>query len=356
MAGRPRGSTSKRINTTKKEEVVNENGQLCGACNKKLNKNNAYKSYNPIHVSGLLPYCKNCIKKLSTNKDGTVNVTAFKKVLRTLDRPFIQSIFDSSLNDEKETIGIYMKNIGMYQYRDLTWDNSTVENTTAKIEDARLSVNLSRNSFVVTDEIIDKWGYGYTPEMYEAFERKYRKLVDNYTEKTALHTENLLTYIRFRVQEEFCTAKGDSTSAKNWASMAKEAAQSAKLNVSQLTASDLSGGIDTISQLFESVEEYASLIPILPKLLEQPYDDADVIIWALINYQRRLNDLPRVKYRDIYNFYDEMMEEIFKAKGYTDEQIEEEKKKRNNVFRDLGEVYKEPLYESDDFVGGEDVE
>jgi hypothetical protein len=46
-----------------------------------------------------------------------------------------------------------------------------------------------------------------------------------------------------------------------------------------------------------------------------------------------------------------MLEEYYKQKGYSIDQIEEEKNKRNNVFRDLGEVYIEPLYENpDEFI------
>jgi hypothetical protein len=53
-----------------------------------------------------------------------------------------------------------------------------------------------------------------------------------------------------------------------------------------------------------------------------------------------------------------MLEEFYKQKGYSQDQIVEEKKKRNNVFRDLGEVYIEPLYENpDEFIeDGEDID
>ncbi len=178
--------------------------------------------------------------------------------------------------------------------------------------------------------------------------KKWNKLIDNYGEKTALHTENLITYIRFRVKEEMATAEGDVKSAKDWGALATQAAKDAKLNVSQLSKSDISGGVDVVCQIFEALETEIGVIPLLPKLIEQPYDDADLIIWANINYNRRLEDKPMVQYRDIWDFYDEMLEEYFKQQGYDDNKKKEFKEKRNNVFRDLQQVYKEPLYEEDE--------
>jgi hypothetical protein len=55
-----------------------------------------------------------------------------------------------------------------------------------------------------------------------------------------------------------------------------------------------------------------------------------------------------VAYEEIYNFYDEMLDEYFTTQGLTKDEVEDFKEKRNNVFRDLGEIYKEPLYENGD--------
>lgn len=163
-----------------------------------------------------------------------------------------------------------------------------------------------------------------------------------------MHTEGLFTYIRFRVKEEMATAKGLVKEAKEWASLASKAAIDAKINVSQLSKSDISGGVDVLSQLFEAVETELGIIPLLPKVTAQPYDDADLIIWAIINYYRRLEDKPNVLYKDIYAFYDDMLKEHFDSKGFDQEQIEQYLVQRNNVFRDLENVYIEPLYETGD--------
>lgn len=124
-----------------------------------------------------------------------------------------------------------------------------------------------------------------------------------------MHTEALLTYIRYRVKEEIATARDDMKSAKEWGQLAQKAAQDAKINPSQLSKSDLSDGLDTFGQLVRSVEQAVDIIPILPVFKERPQDKVDFTIWCYINYIRDLKGLPLAEYEDIYRFYDERKKE-----------------------------------------------
>ncbi|MGZ9868127.1 hypothetical protein ACU3L3_06870 [Priestia endophytica] len=255
----------------------------------------------------------------------------------------------------RSLFGTYMKNLSLKDNRKLTWNDSEFQGKKEEpvVEEAisTPSPTPKKEKFLITEEMIDKWGANYQEEEYAQFERKYNKLVQNYGEKTSFHIEGLVVYIRYRVKEEMATAKGLVKEAKEWGQLAAKAAQDAKINVSQLSKSDISGGVDVLSQLSEAVETEIGIIPNLPRLTAQPYDDADVIIWAVISYYRRLEDKPPVEYSDIWHFYDEMLEEHFIAKGYSEDEVAVFKEKRNNIFRDLGDVYVEPLYDT-----GEDDE
>jgi len=341
------GKTNKSsVNPPKKVTHI-----TCAACGENLKVSSYYVSYNPVHQTGRIPYCKVCLSKMIADDKGNVTLDKVKETLRLIDRPFIYSIWKSALEDKMDTFGCYIKNLQMIQYRKLSWEDSKflpeVENE-LNYNTSNPESNNFKSNFIITEDIIEKWGLGYTNEEYTAFEKKWIKLIDNYGEKTSFHIEGLETYIRFRVKEELATARGDVKEAKEWASMAKDAATAAKINVSQLSKSDISGGVDLLPQLFEAVESEVGIIPILPYLKEQPYDDADLIIWVIVNYLRRLEDKPRIEYREIWNFYDQMLEEYYSQKGFTNKSIKIEKEKRNNVFRDLGEVYREPLYEESD--------
>jgi hypothetical protein len=332
----------------KRGELMNKEKQKCqGECGKLLDiDKNFYKTRSKMFPSGRSSICKKCIKEMIDYE----NMKSIYDVLRQLDISFIYEYWNKAVESKKETFGIYVTMANsLPQFEGLTWEDSVFEEdqkNTLHIVD-NVTKSSKKTDFAVTEEIIDKWGVGYKPEQYKLFERKYSRLIRNYGEKTELHTEGLLTYIRFRVQEEISTASGNIKEAKEWAALATKAAQDAKINVSQLSKSDISGGVDVLSQLFEAVENEVSVIPLLPKILEQPYDDADLIIWANVNYNRRLEDRPKVPYRDVWNFYDEMLHEYFESQGYGEKEIEEFKAKRNNVFRDLEKVYVEPLYESD---------
>ncbi|WP_017696871.1 hypothetical protein [Bacillus subtilis] len=317
---------------------------ICAACQKEKDKESGfYNSRSSLYEkTGKVPICKTCLKK---NIDYS-NIESIYTVLQQIDVKFDPLYWEQAEKRKTDTFSAYMTMANsLKQFNGTGWKDSILEQQQEKA----IAAETQRDSVEqVSDEIIDKWGIGYTPDEYHQFERKYNKLIRNYGEKTALHTEGLLSYIRFRVKEELATAKGEVKEAKEWGQMASKAATDAKINVSQLSKSDISGGVDVLSQLFEAVETELGIIPLLPRLTAQPYDDADLIIWAIINYYRRLEDKEKVAYKDIYHFYDEMLEEDFKSKGLTTEEIENLKKARNNVFRDLEDVYKEPLYDTGD--------
>lgn len=321
----------------------------CSMCGENKRLTDYYKSYSPLDkIDERLRVCKECLKDNTDNS----NINSVKNTLRQVDKPFNIYLWESALT-KPNVIGEYFKLINAKDYRHDTWEHSVFEKEETIEENKLTKINeqheiLSYQEFTLTKEIISKWGSGYSTEEYQCFENKYDKLIRNYGEKTALHTEGLLTYIRFRVKEEMATARGDVKEAKEWGQLASKQAIDAKINVSQLSKSDISGGVDVLSQLFEAVETELGIIPLLPKVLEQPYDDADMVIWAIINYYRRLEDKPKVAYRDIYNFYDDMLSEHFSTHGFTLDEIEDFKAKRNNVFRDLESIYKEPLYEGDE--------
>jgi len=316
--------------------------KLCLKCLKDKNKdNNFYNSYNSWHSDGKMPYCKNCLKN-ELKEDNPVSV---KEVLRVIDKPYRYDMWQDAIKDKKDTLGTYLKNINFNNKYDTYADSVLEEGDKQGFNEKS---NQKDEEFIVTDELEEKYGSGYTDEEYRAFEKKYKKLTKNYTEQTSMHSENLIIYIRYRVKEEMATARGEFKEAKEWGVLAQKAAQDAKINVSQLSKSDISGGVDLMTQLSEAVESKLSVIGLLPKVMEQPYDDADLILWANVNYNRRLEDKPQVSYRDVWNFYDEMIEEHCKQKGFNEQEKEEFKKKRESVFRDLAHVYKEPLYEEDD--------
>lgn len=294
-------------NGTEEEVVVEENKLLCVQCGdiRSLTRN-FYISYNSMHPKKRIPYCKPCIRGMLYDKLGNIMVDKAKKFLQMIDRPYIWDLWDKSFTaSDGDGFGIYMKNIALPQYRFFTWNNSEFE-PSGSVMPSHVS------SFELTDYIIAKWGTGYDREEYENFERKYGLLKNNYLEKTAMHTEALLNYIRYRVKEEMATAKGDVREAKEWGGLAQKAATDAKINPNQLSQADLQDGLSTFGQLTRAVEQAVDIIPILPVFKEKPQDKIDFAIWCYINYIRDLTGLPLCEYKDVYEFYNQRKMEFEK--------------------------------------------
>ena len=330
-------------------KIKKETLKCKGKCGREVVETNFYQSKSPFFPTGKVNICKKCLKEMvDIDKIDTVY-----SVMQILDIPFFYDIWEKVVEKKGDIIGQYIRqaNSGINQFSGARYKDSIFDASgSKKSNDYELSKKKGKYEIEGMPflDLENKWGFGYTEEEYYYFEKKYRKLIDSYGEKTSLHTEALLTYIRFRIKEEMATAKGDATNASKWGSMAENASKNAKITVQQLSKSDISGGVDLMPQLFEAVEDKLGIIPTLPYLKEQPYDDADLIIWSILNYSQRLEDKPRISYREIWDFYDEMLMDSYTQKGYSKERMEQERTKRNAIFRDLSEIYKEPIYEDGD--------
>lgn len=283
----------------------------CMSCdNEKIKETSFYNTKNKLYEKiGKLPICKACLKSMVNYDD----MESIYSILRQFDIKFDIEYWEAALESKNDTFARYMTMANsLVQFDGAGWKDSVftkeeLHEQTIVTEEIHVK---SPNIFEVSDEVMDKWGFGYLPEEYRAFENKYSMLKNNYQEKTAMHTEALLTYIRYRVKEELATAKNDMKAAKDWGVLAQKAAQDAKINPSQLSKSDLSDGLDTFGQLVRSVEQAVDIIPILPVFKERPQDKVDFTIFCYINYIRDLKGLPLAEYEDVYKFYEARKKEF----------------------------------------------
>lgn len=286
-------------------EKLNNTLQCAGQCGKMKRKDkDFYISYNKFHSSGKIPYCKNCLKLMICNDNGSVSMDKLKQTMQLINRPFLYDLWKTSLDGGGDVFGNYMKNLSLQHNRLLTWENSQLESHNVSKLNYDTFFSASKN-FEITEAIVCKWGAGYKLEEYESFERKYELLKNNYPEKTSMHTEALLKYIRYSVKEELSTAGNNVADAKSWGALAKDAATAARINPNQLAKADLQDGLTTFGQLSRVVEQAVDVIPILPKFKKQPQDEPDFTLWCFINYIRDMKDLPPCEYEDIYMFYEQ---------------------------------------------------
>jgi hypothetical protein len=125
-----------------------QNGKQCTCCGKKLADSAFYKSLNPKHKDKLTPMCKKCCVKQSLDDAGeSVDIERFKNTLHFNDKPYRAELHRASIqqaekkySDEDgktkaETIvGLYFGKLSsLHQYKNMTWDDSTLENKAGEI-------------------------------------------------------------------------------------------------------------------------------------------------------------------------------------------------------------------------------
>lgn len=343
--------------------------KVCSCCKTEKNLTEFYISYSPMcSIDQRTAACKECCKTSALNEDGTINYPKLKNLLRQIDRPLYYELLDSSessikkensfLSDEEtnlhgyDILSKYFTLISMRQTRAKSYaqseeegfiftnNNRTVEERDAIVQkyaplfETISTVNNSSSAtqnvkprpvedvvyntdkeFQVTQQMIDLFGDGYTPSLYKKMFDKYEKLKINYSLQTNIHQEALATYVRFKIQEELATSKGDVAEASKWYSAAQSAAQDAKLTPKQLTKADLDSGINSISELTKALEQAVDVIKILPRFKYRPNDAPDFNIWCYVNYERKLNDQPDATYEDVYQFYDKRKREYIEQNG-----------------------------------------
>ena len=337
---------------TKKQQTQYK---VCSQCKRTLAYYQFYSEINPfVSQDGKMNVCRNCIKDLSVDDTGKLDIERFQECLRMLNKPFIPSVFDAAIKENEvrmksgsvcsdmTIIGNYFRDIGtLKQYRYLdnqhsNWlDLKHKKDAEAAIQAMRKTYEIAKdgtysgedifylnemnkkagNYFEVTDNMISMFGEGLTNDEYKLMYTKYTRLKQNYTVKTAMHEEFLIDYVKFQVKKDLAVAANDLDAVKKWSALATTAAQEAKLTPKQLTAADLQNGLDTFSEIFEVVESAEDIIMTLPRYKQQPNDMVDFTIWNYINYERKLNGMPLVPYDEIYAFYERQKEEYIAEHG-----------------------------------------
>ena len=334
--------------------------KVCNFCHEKKKLTDFYISKSPLFsVDERVPICKDCVISASLNEDGTINDIELNKILKKIDRPYYKDLIESAISgfknehsyveDDKvqyygkEILQRYFRLIAMRQDRDKSYEDSEKDNfihptsNTPKSTKERIAqkyaditdidekgnvvdkdnkkIKSDIGDFEITDEIVELFGEGYTRAEYKKMLKKYNDMTKTYVVQTNLHKEALLTYVRFKVKEEMATSKGDVQEAQKWYQAAQDAAEKAKLTPRQLSKEDLQGGIVNFSDIFAAVEGAKERIKIFPEFRYQPKDAPDFIIWCYVNYERNLNNMPEVPYKDIYKFYDDKKHEYIEMYG-----------------------------------------
>ena len=341
-----------------RKTAVAKQKKQCHHCQTNKPLGDFYASRDPSCIDGRMNICKDCVQAMCCNADQSIDFDRFRLTLKKLNKPFLPQVVKKCVEEmafKNRTghpisdimfVSLYFKAINITpQYKDLT-SNDTGEVSAEDLNVASQILGTSRLEIGFKESLLreskvrvemekinkqreieenlnysdmaqmkDRFGDGFTYAEYIMMQKKYDKILQNYTLKTTMHEEFLIDFIKYKVKEETALMNNDSEAVKKWSALATTAADQAKLTPKQLTTADLQGGVNTIGEIFAAVEGAKDVIDILPVYKQKPNDIIDFNIYEYINCERHLNGMPLVSYEQIYKFYDDRKAEYLREHG-----------------------------------------
>jgi IS30 family transposase len=322
-------ASEKYFEQQKKKEVQKKKYSektVCRKCAKNQSLNNYYDTTNEfVDKNGKMSICKSCIYEMfeffySQKNDLEYAVYATCVEVDLIFHDDFFEAFKKEVEEQKKK-GTLTSNIGALfgRYKSVVHREFSKQNNSSldslrfynspMFEKSKKEKVLQIGTKDIDDEIIKRFGDGFTPEEYISFQEKWDKLSPSFNHATKLHTESFTRYIVLSVQGSNLLAEGEWDKAKKVLDMAAKAAEAAKITPKQMSEADLQGGLDSFCELSLAVEKVNEISPILPKHKHQPNDALDFILWRYINAVEDIKGIPHSSYEDMYKFYDERVKE-----------------------------------------------
>lgn len=159
----------KQENEKLKEKLEKiENGAYCHMCGTFKAKDKFYVNTNPLMKSGVTPICKECARKISEriDKNGDLHEPTRESLiqaLRYLDKPFLETLYNSSIQESENLIAgkvktnfarSYFKNVQMVNYEGMTFEDSDLFKERVVYEDERDEEYLKNKDVGTHDQYI----------------------------------------------------------------------------------------------------------------------------------------------------------------------------------------------------------
>lgn len=280
--------------------------KLCVSCQKEKTPNSFYSSTSSLFMDGKVPVCKKCISEQVDEND----ISTVKRILRQIDKPFIFSLWQTSVNSDKDTFGNYMKNINsLPQYRKMTYEDSVDEviKEDDVFSDGIDESNLDNETILQFNEMKAKFGAGYKKDEYLRMEKFYNDMMSTHDINSPQHKEMLIEICKVNVQKDRALSENNINDYKKLSDAFKTLiADSGFRPADRVTGSEATG-IRTFSQIFEEIEKDGFIVPVP---IQEHQDIVDRTIMYILNYQLKLLNMdvlasPPSDTPQVDDFYDD---------------------------------------------------
>jgi hypothetical protein len=204
--------------------IVNGEKLICPVCGEwKMASTGFYNDKK--YATGVYPICKECVMELACDYDKQEkrwvdNREKTISILRRMDLPFIESLYQSCLS--KAASGTDQRNVqtgfaGMItmlkslpQYRGKTWKDSSYVATEENLEesDDEVVTKISPRSLAKAKK---RFGLGYSDEEYAFLENEYQDWITRYECNTKAQEESFQRLSMKKLEIQKATLNGDAT-------------------------------------------------------------------------------------------------------------------------------------------------
>lgn len=245
----------------------------CTKCGESKRLGDFYKSNSELNSDGKTSICKQCVQDryetLLTIYEGK-SMSAFKHLLFNLDEFFSEELYNECvMKDGTKFIGEYFKVVNRDKnYRENTSLNNTLESNETK--------DVQLEDGVISEDLIDKWGEGYTTSEYRKLERKYKIYSEHYPNKRLQEQEILKQLVELDVMKEKCRVGGDKNGYDKISTQIRKTMED--LNVLPKQSADDEDQL-TLGKIIKMIEEEEPI----PETNEE-FDDVNKIEFVMEKY------------------------------------------------------------------------
>lgn len=271
--------------SVKKEPTPKKKCQ--GKCGKERTYTYFYKVDSPMFPDGMINICRDCVKE-QVDIENIEQVISF---LRQIDKPFIQSYWDSALDSGRYPLGEYVRKVNsLSQMKDKDFDKSDGINGVGKIDLSSAKVpdeirNIKDEVIVYSDDLVTKWGIGYKKQEYLQMEKFYQDMKFTHDINTPVHINKLMNLAKLTVKLERLLQAEDWGNYTKLAKTIEDMEKNAGFRPVDRQGIDDATGIRSFSQIWEEVEKQGFRKPPVSIFDE---DIVDAMIVSLANYYNRL--------------------------------------------------------------------
>jgi len=152
----------------------------CSCCGDEKSSDNYYASYSYVSKHHKkLPICKECVWDYVVTEENGYDLDRMKDILQMIDKPFITSLLESSINEankgNKNIFKVYMKNLGLSQNRHLrgrdgddnlrrnienhTSNSNDIANIPKKVEIVEVPLSTTETDLKNKEDVLRMLGY-----------------------------------------------------------------------------------------------------------------------------------------------------------------------------------------------------